>query len=113
MKAPLLISLKKISDLKIECPKCLNNHPKTWLCPKDYSSIEQVPTIKPSEEEFADPITLFMKLYKMGYHKYGAVRIQSPNCWNPQFTFGLADRLITTRIQDLKELKAARVTTSN
>lgn len=109
-KAPLVISLSNISsDIKIECSSCSYKHPKTWDCPTKYSNIEEIPTFTPSDEEFSDPIQLFSQLYKLGYHKYGAVKIKAPSSWNPQFSFGLADRLITTRIQELKELTAARV----
>ena len=47
--------------------------------------LQEAPTFRPTEEEFADP---FLYIKKIGHEgrKYGAVKIIPPEGWNPPFS---------------------------
>ena len=47
--------------------------------------LQEAPTFRPTEEEFADP---FLYIKKIGHEgrKYGAVKIIPPDGWNPPFS---------------------------
>lgn len=46
--------------------------------------LQDAPTFRPTEEEFADPHRYIMKIANEG-QKYGAVKIIPPDSWNPDF----------------------------
>ena len=46
--------------------------------------LQDAPTFRPSEEEFADPHRYIMKIASEG-QKYGAVKIIPPESWKPDF----------------------------
>jgi hypothetical protein len=56
-----------------------------------------------------DPIDIVMKLQQK-YRDYGAVKIRTPDEWNPPFNFKYTEKPITTRIQKIHRLKQGKVT---
>lgn len=46
--------------------------------------LQDAPTFRPSEEDFADPHRYIMKIASEG-QKYGAVKIIPPDSWKPDF----------------------------
>ena len=47
--------------------------------------LQEAPTFRPTEEEFADPFQYIKKIGNEG-RKYGAVKIIPPDGWNPSFS---------------------------
>ena len=47
--------------------------------------LQDAPTFRPTEEEFADPLQYIKKIQNEG-RKYGAVKIIPPDNWNPPFS---------------------------
>lgn len=47
--------------------------------------LQEAPTFRPTEEEFADPFHYIQKIQHEG-RKYGAVKIIPPDGWNPPFS---------------------------
>lgn len=77
--------------------------------PKDYNKILELPIYEPTVEEFKQPMLLIKKLYDLNYHKYGCIKIKTPESWNPEFSYNYANKKVTTRIQKLRNLTKGKV----
>lgn len=90
-------------------PSNKKEEPKFLRDPKAYTKILELPVYEPTNEEFKEPLLLIRKLYELGYHKYGCIKIKTPRSWNPEFSFSNIDKKISTRKQNLRDLVRGKV----
>uniref|UniRef100_A0A5S6R4T4 [histone H3]-trimethyl-L-lysine(4) demethylase n=1 Tax=Trichuris muris TaxID=70415 RepID=A0A5S6R4T4_TRIMR len=67
--------------------------------------IAEAPALRPSVEEFADPISYISKI-TADYAQYGIVKIIPPACWQPHFVCDVQRFEFQPRLQRLYELNA-------
>ena len=68
-----------------------------------------IPVYEPTTQEFRDPFLLFEKLSKLGYEKFGCVKIKPPSTWKPTFQFNYVEKRLTTRKQVIQDLCKGKV----
>ncbi len=71
------------------------------------SDISPVPTLQPTEKEFADPIAYISGLHALGV-RYGILKIVPPASWKPAFGIREREFKFATREQHVHELQRAR-----
>ena len=77
--------------------------------PQSYNKIIELPVYEPTNEEFKQPLLLIRKLCKLGYDKYGCVKVKTPKSWKPEFALNNPEKKITTRKQSLRDLVKGKV----
>ena len=58
--------------------------------------LQDAPTFRPTEDEFADPLQYIKKIQNEG-RKYGAVKIIPPDSWNPPFSIDTEVRTLRSK----------------
>lgn len=74
----------------------------------DYSSIEEIPTIFATNEEFENPVTFWNKYAKLG-ETYGAVKVIPPKEWKTMCPLDVERLKFKVREQQLKNLCNGKV----
>jgi len=61
-------------------------------------NLEEMKTLYPTEQEFANPLVYFEKLYAEGFDQYGVVKIIPPKDFKPALAFDqFSERKLPTR----------------
>ncbi|KRZ58734.1 Lysine-specific demethylase 5A [Trichinella nativa] len=72
---------------------------------KEYYTPPLAPILRPSEDEFEDPMAYFAKI-RPSCERYGIVKIIPPNSWKATFKFDDEKFVFQPRLQNLRELNA-------
>ena len=67
------------------------------------------PTLRPTREEFEDPLAYIREVRNQGYHKYGIVKIVPPEGWRPPFAINKETFKFSTRVQSINELQRRHI----
>ena len=71
--------------------------------------IPMAPTLRPTKQEWEDPIRFIRKVKSEGYHKYGIVKIVPPESWRPPFAINKETFKFSTRVQSINELQRRHI----
>ncbi|KRZ41948.1 Lysine-specific demethylase 5A [Trichinella pseudospiralis] len=72
---------------------------------KEYYTPPLAPILRPSEDEFEDPMAYFAKI-RPSCERYGIVKIIPPSSWKSTFKFDEKKFIFQPRLQNLRELNA-------
>ena len=73
------------------------------------SEIPMAPTLRPTKEEFQDPLAYIRAIKSKGYDRYGIVKIVPPPDWRPPFAIDKQSFKFHTRVQSINELQRRHI----